>query len=178
MMMGFIAAHDKTTVAMLAFPGNNENVKTKTAFNIEVHYANGGGLGVFTDAQKNYGNTPMLLNKNGETFGHNHVTVQKIDDPTKPAPATNFTFFKGINFAVQNINGQQVHQVLVPNGLDKGNYRCCTILGGISHFASEYSWADKSLILNLTFQCLFPSLKLDLATIASTLPFQTTEKQI
>ncbi|THH12973.1 hypothetical protein EW146_g7203 [Bondarzewia mesenterica] len=128
--MGVIAATTNMPSSKFVFPKNTETIKANTKFTIQMAL-NNLQAGTFVNAQSNYYSAPQQVNAQGNTIGHTHVVIEKLDslDQTKPTDPTVFAFFKGINSPQQN----GIVSADVDSGLPVGVYRIASINAAANH---------------------------------------------
>jgi transcription initiation factor TFIID subunit 15 len=130
--MGDIPSQEKMVSTVILSPKPGENVPAKKPLTIQIHVANL-EAGKFTQPYGTYYTAPQQVGPSGQVQGHVHVTVQNMGDsmtPTQPLDASKFVFFKGIN-DVGDGNGRL--STTIPDGLEKGYYRVCTMNSAQNH---------------------------------------------
>ncbi|KAI8900843.1 hypothetical protein BC833DRAFT_548892 [Globomyces pollinis-pini] len=90
--------------------------------------------GFFNNPNTEYYMVPQTLDpKTGEIQGHQHITMQLLNNNAPPDPKV-FAFFKGVNDAETDPDKRQL-KAAIPAGTIKtdGQYRICTISGSDGH---------------------------------------------
>ncbi|KAL2911154.1 hypothetical protein HK105_209402 [Polyrhizophydium stewartii] len=135
--MGLIMAFNKMVSTVIIRPKVNEcqNLDAQQNVTFEVDMVNM-VTGFFNLANEQYYMAPQTLDAKTSTVeGHQHITVQKLDENLGSPPDPKiFAFFKGINNAATDA-GKRRLQAVMPGGTIKeaGLYRICSMTGTDSH---------------------------------------------
>lgn len=130
--MGDIPGSDKMPAGKFTSPKNLDTVKANTTFTITMALINM-QAGVFTDPDHKYFAAPQTLDQNGQIVGHGHVVIQQLKSLTATDVVNPkvFTFFKGIDTAVQN----GALSVDVAGGIPPGTYKLSSLITAANHQA-------------------------------------------
>ncbi|RHZ35426.1 hypothetical protein [endosymbiont GvMRE of Glomus versiforme] len=116
--------------SLIIKPDFNQKLPSNKAFDVTVITSNL-ELGHFSNADNRYYSFSQCLNNKGQIKGHQHVTVQKINDKNPP-DAKDFVFFAGLNKKPDN-SGILSVSVNATSLLNPGLYRICVMSSSFSH---------------------------------------------
>lgn len=126
-VQGEIPDSDHMVSTLIVEPENGARIPPNKPFRVAAASTNL-ITGFFTDPKTQYYVRPQEL-QDGKIKGHNHVTIQKIEDGKRIPDPKLFAFFKGLDQKAQG----GLLTVDVANGLAAGNYRICTMVASFSH---------------------------------------------
>jgi hypothetical protein len=132
--IGLIPSVDKMVQTLIIEPSDGAILDSQINTTVILR-TNNLDAGFFNDPNLQYYLIPSTLNAvTKEIQGHQHITVQKLDDIINAPDPRKFAFFKGVNDI--EINAQQnILQTIIPAGTIKENgiYRICSISGSAGH---------------------------------------------
>lgn len=126
---GSIPATNKMVSTLILEPKNGAVLRANTPIGIKVRTSNM-DLGFFDEPNTQYYANPQTLNSQGLIEGHQHVVIQRINDPQTPMNAEVFEFFKGLDSQPDANNDLTT---TLDEGLPAGTYRLCSLTGTRSH---------------------------------------------
>ncbi|KAI8924128.1 hypothetical protein BC831DRAFT_466949 [Entophlyctis helioformis] len=131
---GLIPDVNKMVSTLITSPAFGSTVSNKNDITVRIDTANL-ATGFFALANEQYYMAPQTLDpQRGIIQGHQHITVQKLDNVNSAPNAKVFEFFKGLNEAATDNGGRKLEAV-IPAGTIKqsGLYRICSITGTHTH---------------------------------------------
>jgi hypothetical protein len=129
--MGALPSFENMVSTIILQPQNSDIVPLNTNVTVIIK-SFGIDYGFFDDPTVSYYISPQTLNQNGQIQGHNHITVQKIEDQINPPDPKTPVFFKGLN---EDDNNTGILSVEIDGQVfnTTGVYRICTMTASRSH---------------------------------------------
>ena len=129
-VFGSIPSFDNMVSTIILEPTNGELITKGNNITVKIQSI-GIEYGFFDDPTVSYYVSPQTLNSAGEIQGHNHITIQKLNEFDSPPDPRTPVFFKGLN----EVSTNGVLQTEVDGSVFNisGIYRICTMTATRSH---------------------------------------------